>query len=143
MPRIIANGKIFEVTEGTNLRLALLSQNIDLYSSGAKIFNCQGKGICSTCRVQIEGKVSKPTVCEMKRLDFPSHFVHKDRQLSCQVNVLGDVRITRFDGYSGDGNQVIWSPEIVIATTNDEGQAEYLLQGARSRNGFIPKERET
>lgn len=40
MPMITAEGKTFEVAEGSNLREALLAQDIALYSAGAKVFNC-------------------------------------------------------------------------------------------------------
>ena len=39
MAKIIAEGKTFDVDEGTNLPEALLKQDIDLYNPGAKIFN--------------------------------------------------------------------------------------------------------
>ena len=111
MPKIMAEGKTFEVAEGTNLREALLDQNLDLYSAGAKVFNCHGHGICGTCLVQVEGAVSEPTKLETTRMAFPPHSAHKERRLSCQVKVLGDVRITRFDGYFGDGEHLLWTPE--------------------------------
>ncbi len=111
MPKIIAEGKIFEVAQGTNLREALLEQEIDLYSIGAKVFNCHGHGICGTCLVEVKGLVSEPTQVEMSRMAFPPHSAHKERRLSCQVTVLGDVYVTRFDGYFGDGEHPIWTPE--------------------------------
>ncbi len=111
MPRIMAEGKAFEVAEGANLREALLAQNLDLYSAGAKVFNCHGHGICGTCLVQVEGAVSAATKLETTRMSLPPHSAHKDRRLSCQVKVLGNVRVTRFDGYFGEGGQSIWTPE--------------------------------
>ncbi len=111
MPKIMAEGKTFEVAEGTNLRQALLDQDIDLYSKGAKILNCHGYGLCGTCLVQVEGIVSEATQVETVRMAFPPHSAHKERRLSCQVKVLGDVCITRFDGHFGDGEHSIWTPE--------------------------------
>jgi ferredoxin len=111
MPKIIAEGKTFEVAEGTNLREVLLEQDIDLYSAGAKVFNCHGHGIYGTCLVEVEGAVSEPTKMETSRMAFPPHSAHKERRLSCQANVLGDVRVTRFDGYFGDGEHSVWTPE--------------------------------
>lgn len=116
MPKIIAEGETFEVAEGTNLRGALLAQGLDLYSVGAKVFNCHGHGICGTCLVQVEGAVSEPTTLETARMAFPPHSTHKDRRLSCQVKILGDVRVTRFDGYFGDGEFSLWTPEKNIET---------------------------
>lgn len=111
MPKIMAEGKTFEVAEGTNLREALLAQDIDLYSAGANVFNCHGHGICGTCLVQVEGKVSEPTKLETNRMAFPPHSAHKERRLSCQVRVLGDLRVTKFDGHFGAGEHPIWTAE--------------------------------
>ncbi len=111
MPKIIAEGKTFEVLAGSNLREALLAQNIDLYSNGAQIFNCHGHGICGTCMVKVEGTVSAPAQLEMTRMGFPPHSSHKDRRLSCQVKVLGDVRVTKFEGHFGEGEKSLWTPE--------------------------------
>jgi ferredoxin len=111
MPKIMAEGKTFEVATGTNLREALLNQQIDLYSAGAKILNCHGHGMCGTCLVQVEGAVSEPTQIETNRMAFPPHSDHSDRRLSCQVTVLGDVRVTRFDGYFGASERSLWTPE--------------------------------
>jgi len=111
MPKIMAEGKTFEAAEGTNLRAALLDQDPDLYSAGAKIFNCHGHGICGTCLVQVEGAVSEPTKLETARMAFPPHSAHKDRRLACQVKVLGDVRVTKFEGHFGEGEHVLWTPD--------------------------------
>ncbi len=111
MPKITAEGKTFDVAAATNLREALLEQDLDLYSQGAKILNCHGHGICGTCLVQVEGAVSAPTQIEMARMAFPPHSAHQDRRLACQVKVLGDVRVTRFDGHFGEGAQIRWTPE--------------------------------
>ena len=61
MPKIIA-AKTFEVAHGTNLREALLAQDIDLYSEGLKVLNCDGDCICGACVVLVEGAVSQPTI---------------------------------------------------------------------------------
>jgi ferredoxin len=111
MPRIMAEGKTFEVVSGSNLREALLEQNIDLYSNGAQILNCHGHGLCGTCLVKVEGLVSEPTQLETTRMAFPPHFGRKDRRLSCQVKVLGDVRVTKFEGHFGEGEKSDWTPE--------------------------------
>ena len=115
MPTIIAEGKTFDVAEGTNLREALLDQKVDLYSEGAKVFNCHGHGTCGTCVVAVEGTVSEPTKLENARMAVPPHSAHKERRLACQVKVLGDVRVTKYDGYFGEGEQPIWTPDRGLA----------------------------
>ncbi len=115
MAKIIAEGKTFDVDEGSNLREALLAQDIDLYNPGAKIFNCRGHGTCGTCLVQVEGSVSVPTAAETKRTIFHPHSIHKERRLACQTKVLGDLLVTKFDGYFGDGEESIWTPGGILA----------------------------
>ena len=110
MPKIMAGGKVFEVALKTNLRQALLAQKISLYNEGSEILNCHGQAMCSTCLVKVEGAISKPTKLE-NQMGIPSYFAHKERRLACQVKVLGDVKVTRFDGYFGDGECSIWTPE--------------------------------
>ena len=115
MPKIMAEGKTFEVAEGTNLREALLAQDIDLYGPSAKILNCHGHGVCGTCLVQVEGAVSEPTQLETTRMSLPPHSAHKDRRLACQVKVLGDLRVNRFDGHFGAGEHSVWTAEQGLA----------------------------
>jgi ferredoxin len=110
MARIIAEGKTFEVDEGTNLREALLAQDIDLYNAGAKIFNCHGHGICGTCLVQVEGSVSVPTAAETHPTLLHPQLNDNKRRLACQTKVLGDLLVTKFDGYFGDGEAFVWTP---------------------------------
>ncbi len=115
MLNILAQGKTFEVVEGANLRESLLNQNIDLYNSGAKVLNCHGHGTCGTCLVKVEGKVSERTLIETIRMAVQPHSNCKDLRLSCQVKVLGDVRVTKFDGFFGEGDQALWTPENMSA----------------------------
>jgi ferredoxin len=110
MARIVAEGKTFEVDEGTNLREALLAQDIDLYNAEAKIFNCRGHGICGTCLVQVEGSVSVLTAAETRPTLLHPHVNDNKRRLACQTKVLGDLLVTKFDGYFGDGEEFVWTP---------------------------------
>jgi ferredoxin len=111
MPRITAEGKTFEVAQEANLREALLEQDVDLYSAGAKVLNCHGHGVCGTCLVQVEGAVSERNKLETTRMSIPPHSAHKDRRLSCQTKVMGDVRVTKYDGHFGHGEHPVWTPE--------------------------------
>ena len=110
MAKIMAEGKVFEVAEETNLRQALLDQNISLYTEGSEIFNCHGQAICGTCLVQVDGEVSAPTKLE-SQVVFQPDLTYKERRLACQVTIMGDVKVTRFAGYFGDGEHCLWSPE--------------------------------
>jgi ferredoxin len=111
MPQIIAEGKTFEIPIGTNLRQALLDNDIDLYNGSSKVLNCHGHSSCGSCLVLVEGEVSEPGKFENLRMAVPPHSHHKDRRLACQVTVLGDVRVTKFDGHFGEGNRPLWTPE--------------------------------
>jgi ferredoxin len=112
MAKITAEGKSFEVAIASNLRESLLDQNIDLYNSGAKILNCHGHGTCGTCLVQVEGNISEPTQMEKIRMALPPNSSHQERRLSCQVKVMGDVRVTKFDGFFGAGEHPTWTPDL-------------------------------
>jgi ferredoxin len=115
MPKIMAAGKTSEVEQATNLREALLAQDIHLYSDGAQILNCHGHGLCGTCLVQVEGPVSAPTQLETMRMALPPNSGHKERRLACQTKVLGDVRVIKYDGHFGEGKTVRWTPEQDLA----------------------------
>jgi ferredoxin len=51
--------------------------------------------------VRIEGPVSEPTPAEERRLRFPPHDPESGLRLACQVNVLGDVTVTKHEGLWG------------------------------------------
>jgi len=53
------------------------------------------------------------------RISYPPHSAHKERHLACQVRVLEDISATRFDGYFGEGENAIWTPEFAaVAVSN-------------------------
>jgi ferredoxin len=110
--KITAEGKTFEVAMASNLRESLLDRNINLYNSGATILNCHGHGTCGTCLVQVEGNVSAPTQIEKIRMALPPNSSHPERRLSCQVKVMGDVRVTKFDDFFGTGEHSNWTPDL-------------------------------
>ncbi len=109
MPLCTAQGKTFECESGSNLRQVLLDNNIDVYNGNAKTINCRGLGTCGTCAVGVEGEVSEASWKEKARLGLPPHSGNSDRRLSCQTKVLGDVRVTKYDGFWGQGSEVVWS----------------------------------
>jgi ferredoxin len=112
MPKVTAQGKTFDVPVEANLRESLLEHDIDLYNGAAKVLNCHGHSSCGSCLVKVEGMVSEPTEFEKLRMAIPPHSQHHDRRLACQTRVLGDVRVTKFDGHFGTGDEVAWAPEV-------------------------------
>lgn len=111
MPTITAQGKTFECELGANLRQALLANEVDLYSPRANYINCMGIGTCGTCAVAIEGNVSEPNWKDRARRSLPPHDSTKDLRLACQTKVLGDIRVTKFEGFWGHEDKIAWQPE--------------------------------
>lgn len=101
MPTIQFAGKSVHCLDGANLRMVLLRARLPLYNSAAKALHCRGFGSCGTCAVRVEGPVSEPTAIERVRLAFPPHDRESGLRLACQVSVLGDLRVTKYDGFFG------------------------------------------
>ncbi len=108
MPKVTAQGKTFECPQGANLREVLLQNGIDLYNGAASAINCHGLGTCGTCAVQVEGAISEPNWIERTRRSLPPHSLTQDRRLACQTQVLGDIKVTKFNEFWGQGTQTVW-----------------------------------
>lgn len=112
MPIVTAQGKSIECPMGANLRQVLLANGIDLYNGGATVINCHSLGTCGTCAVEIAGPTSPMQWKEKARLGFPPHAqtqsLKRGRRLACQVQVLGDVTVTKYDRFWGQGETVVW-----------------------------------
>lgn len=101
MPTIHFAGKSIPCLDGANLRMVLLRARLPLYNSAARALHCRGFGSCGTCAVRIEGPVSEPTAIEKLRLALPPHDRASGLRLACQVSVLGDVVVTKYEGFWG------------------------------------------
>ncbi|MGF1478519.1 MAG: 2Fe-2S iron-sulfur cluster-binding protein [Cyanophyceae cyanobacterium] len=112
MPQVTAQGKTFTCHSGSNLRQVLLDHDIALHNGPSKVVNCRGIGTCGTCAVAIEGAVSEPNWQEKTRLTLPPHSPASNRRLACQIKVLGDICVTKYDGFWGQSHEVIWSPAV-------------------------------
>jgi ferredoxin len=98
---------------GANLRKILQQNGIDLYNSGAKVINCHIIGSCATCAVKVESKVSavnwrgkarqwsvvKPQNLINTIASFS--FSYSRPAFSLPNSGLGNVKVTKFDGFSG------------------------------------------
>lgn len=111
MPSLLAQGQTIECDRNVNLRKILLQNGIDLYNDGANLINCRGIGSCGTCAVKVEGEVSAANWRDKTRRALPPHSPTSDLRLACQTEVLGDVRVTKFDGFWGQSSQIKWTPE--------------------------------
>jgi ferredoxin len=131
MPKITAQGKTIDCAVGANLRQVLLAADVDLYNGQARLINCRGIGSCGTCAVQIEGvadavsavnwrdgrrpvprtivpvAVCPPTIADGRR---PVPWDHRPLRLACQTRVQGDIRVTKYDGFWGQGTEPVWAP---------------------------------
>ena len=103
MPTIEFAGRTVECLEGSNLRMVLLRARLPLYNGAARAVHCRGFGTCGTCAVRIEGSISEPTSAEKRRLSLPPHDLASGLRLACQVTVQGDLRVTKYDGFFGQG----------------------------------------
>jgi ferredoxin len=110
MPTVIFQGKTIPCSIGANLRKVLLEHDLNLYNGKAKIINCRGIGTCGTCAVAIEGEVDPPNWKDKARRALPPHSVDKHRRLACQTKVLGDITVTKYDGFWGQGDQIVTTP---------------------------------
>ena len=111
MFKITAQGKTITCNQGENLRRVLIKNNIDLHNGNSKIINCRGIGSCGTCSLEIEGSVSEANWKDKTRRSLPPHSLEKNRRLACQTKVYGDLKLTKYDGFWGQGDNVVWTAE--------------------------------
>ncbi len=111
MPTITVQGKTIDCEPGANLRNVLLKHNIDLYNGQAKLINCRGIGSCGTCAVEISGEVSAPNWRDRTRRSLPPHSRDRNLRLACQTKVMGDITVTKYDGFWGQGTTPVWSDD--------------------------------
>ena len=111
MPKVLAQGKTIECKSGANLRKVLLLNGVDLYNGGSNVINCRGIGSCGTCAVEIHGEVSEPNWKDKARRSLPPHSLPRNRRLACQTKVLGDICVTKYDGFWGSCDRVLWTSE--------------------------------
>ena len=80
-----------EVPEGANLRDLALENKIDLYAFPDSLLNCRGRGLCGTCRVQVDDHraLSERTITDEKKNGWEG----KTYRLACQSQVLDDVSV--------------------------------------------------
>lgn len=111
MPTLTAQGKMIPCEAGANLRHVLRQNGINVHNGAAQTINCRGIGTCGTCAMQVEGQVSTPSWRERTRLSLPPHRPDGGLRLSCQTQVLGDVQVTKYDGFWGQGSTAVWTPQ--------------------------------
>ncbi|PZO38054.1 MAG: (2Fe-2S)-binding protein [Leptolyngbya sp.] len=108
MPTVSAQGKTMHCETGANLRQVLLANGVDLYNGQAKVINCRSLGTCGTCAVRIDGDVSEASWQDRTRRSLPPHNRDRNLRLACQTQVLGDITVTKYDGFWGQGETITW-----------------------------------
>jgi ferredoxin len=98
---------IFDAKDGETVRTAALRRGlISPHNGHANLINCRGLGTCGTCAVQIDGHVQPAdrNAREKLRLSFPPHgssLTSSTLRLACQVQVRGDIVVTKRTGFWG------------------------------------------
>ncbi len=84
-----------ECVPGANLRETAQRVGYSVYKGASKLLNCQGHGLCGTCRVGIvEGRSMPRNDTEKKRLGH----IPEPWRLACQVQVLDNITVTTDEG---------------------------------------------
>ena len=116
MPIVRAEGKSIDCSIGANLRQVLLEHEVALYNGGSKIINCHSIGTCGTCAVAVSGNVSPLNWKEKARFALHPHSLvgsrEKLRRLACQVTVLGNIEVTKYNQFWGQGETIVWTGEV-------------------------------
>ena len=101
MPTIEFDGTEIDCETGATLRGVLLSAGTSPHNGRADALNCRGHGTCGTCAVEVDGETSEPSARERARLSVPPHDPDDGLRLSCRTTVLGDLKVTKHDGFWG------------------------------------------
>ena len=137
----------FEATDGEVLRTACLRRGlVSPHNGNARLINCRGLGTCGTCAVEIEGGTPgdesppiEPTQrnnVENLRLHFPPHGSGDQSpklRLACQVQVRGDIVVTKRKGFWGQASGSCDASEEETTMVDPSecqtyfGELEYLL----------------
>jgi ferredoxin len=102
MPTVEFRGQVVACAEGEFVRDVLLRSGLTPHNGGARLVNCRGLGSCGTCAVRVDGPVTEKTSIERWRLGFPPHHPERPLRLACQARVLGDVTLTKYEGFWGE-----------------------------------------
>ncbi|MBT4867410.1 MAG: 2Fe-2S iron-sulfur cluster binding domain-containing protein [Planctomycetaceae bacterium] len=116
MPKVkfVKEKKEVEVPNGANLRQEARKAGVDVYPGIHKVLNCQGNGMCCSCRMNIkEGsdRVSKQGLWEkmwfyLNPIAFFARIGQEDNlRLSCQTTIHGDVEVESQPEFNWHGDK--------------------------------------
>lgn len=82
--QFVNHNRTIKVQPGENLREAAIRNKLSIYPHIFKILNCRGRGLCTSCKVEIiSGKVDPRNEIENQKLkDKPPNI-----RLACQITV--------------------------------------------------------
>jgi len=106
-------GRSIEVPKGANLRKVALKAGINVYKGINQFLNCQGHGLCGTCRVEIiqgDKNVNSKTPKEewvLRGKFLIAHKVKPNLRLSCQVKVEDDIVVLTMPDYEIDKEETL------------------------------------
>ena len=127
-----ADDIVFHAKDGETLRTACLRRGkVSPHNGRARLVNCRGLGSCGTCAVELgsDSVVEPPerNAIEQVRLSLPPHSRQKKHnsklRLACQVQVRGDLTVTKRTGFWGQGEGIAPTSE----ATTYFGELEYVL----------------
>ena len=79
--------RTLKVEPGANLREAAIANKLSVYAHIFKILNCRGRGLCSSCKVEIiSGNVAERNEVESKNLAGALK-KNPNLRLACQISV--------------------------------------------------------
>jgi ferredoxin len=121
MPKVtfVNEKKEIEVPEGGNLRKEARQAGIEIHGCIESVLNCQGNGLCGTCRVLVKKgteNLSGKTLIEKLNLNFhPVTMLaclghEQEMRLSCQVRVQGDCTIETHPAFNWSGENFWQKP---------------------------------
>ena len=95
MPEIefVREKRVISVEAGANLREAAIKEYISLYPHILKILNCRGRGLCTSCVVEIvSGEADPPNEVEREKIKKKLE-KNPNLRLGCQVTVNRDIKV--------------------------------------------------
>ena len=82
--RFEKQNRTLKVEPGANLREAAIAEKLSLYPHILKVLNCRGRGLCTSCKVEIvSGNVAPRNEIENEKLKNKPQSI----RLACQVTV--------------------------------------------------------
>jgi ferredoxin len=107
--------KTILIQKGEVLRSAMMRRGTSVHNDKARLINCRGLGTCGTCAVEINCNGNENAIEPMERntrekvrLNFYPHGSNNQSsnlRLACQVQVNGDICVTKRSGFWGQDSE--------------------------------------